>query len=185
MKISLKIVTLGLVIATAVATISLVSVSAEDTLTADEQHISNIRDNCVTAKNTLNQLHASDALLRVNMGQMYELMSTKLMDRFNARVSSNRYDNSSLTAVTSAYNKKLDSFRTDYQAYEVQLANTLKIDCNNQPIAFYDSVASSRSKRQTVHTDVSRLNQYLDDYTTALNAFENVYKSQNDVKADS
>lgn len=180
MKTSIKAIIFGLVTASIIAGIALVSVSAQDTLTIDEQHISNIRDNCVTAKNTLSQLHASDALLRVNMGQMYELMSTKLMDRFNSRVSSNRYDNSSLVAVTSAYNKKLDSFRTDYQAYEVQLATTLKIDCFNQPIAFYDAVTLSRDKRQAVHTDVSRLNQYLDDYTTAFNAFENVYKAQNE-----
>lgn len=177
MKISVKTITISAILSVMIAGATLMSVSAEDSQMTD-QHIENIRTNCATAKNTLNQLHASDALLRVNMGQSYELMTTKLMDRFNSRLSSNNYDNSSLVAVTTAYNQKLDVFRLDYQAYEVQLASALKIDCLNQPVAFYDTVASAREKRNQVHTDVSRLNQYLNDYKTAMNAFEKDFQSK-------
>lgn len=181
MKISVKVLIIGLVFATTITGALFARVSAEDNRMSD-QHIENIRSNCVTAKNTLTQLHASDALLRVNMGQLYELMTTKLMDRFNSRLSNNSYDNSSLVAVTTAYNQKLDAFRNDYKAYEVQLADALKIDCLNQPVAFYDAVTSSREKRNQVHVDVARLNQFLDDYKTAMNAFENDYLTKQGAK---
>lgn len=181
MKVSLKILIAGLFMATVITGVLFARVSAEDSRMND-QHIENIRSNCVTAKNTLTQLHASDALLRVNMGQLYELMTTKLMDRFNSRLSNNNYDNSSLTAVTSAYNQKLDAFRNDYKDYEVQLAVALKIDCLNQPVSFYDAVAASREKRTQVHVDVARLNQFLNDYKTAMNAFENDYLAKQGTK---
>lgn len=177
MKVSIKVLIVSLLLAAAIAGVSFARVSAEDSRMSD-QHIENIRSNCVTAKNTLHQLHASDALLRVNMGQLYELMTTKLMDRFNSRLDSNNYDESSLKAVTKAYNQKLDVFRNDYKAYEVQLSSALKIDCSDQPVAFYDAVALSRDKRNQVHVDASRLNQFLGDYQTAMNTFEKDYQSK-------
>ena len=77
-----------------------------------------VRTNCVSIKNSLNQLHASDALLRVNRGQVYESMATKLMDTFNARLSNNRLDNKAMTAATTSYRAALATFRSDYIAYE-------------------------------------------------------------------
>src|SRR5690606_37718300 len=66
-----------------------------------------IKTNCVTIKNSLNQLHVSDTLLRVNRGQVYEAMATKLMDAFNDRLGSNRLDNRAMTTVTSRYRTEL------------------------------------------------------------------------------
>jgi hypothetical protein len=59
-------------------------VSAQSKLSSTQTK--QISDSCLLTKNTLNQLHASDALLRVNRGQIYELMYTKLMSRFNTRI---------------------------------------------------------------------------------------------------
>src|SRR3989344_4604387 len=80
-----------------------------------EAHIQRIKSNCVEAQSTLYQLHASDALLRVNRGQLYESMSTKLMEPFDSWLTVNSYNASELVAVAADYNSKLAEFRTDYK----------------------------------------------------------------------
>lgn len=148
------------------------TIHAQSASMSDGQ-IARIRASCVGAKSTLAQLHASDALLRVNRGQIYESMSTKLMSRFNDRASSNHYDISGLLSATQNYGTMLTTFRADYQTYEEQLSNALNIDCTKEPVAFYDAVSLARTLRSQVHVDVTRLHQYIDDYDTVLNVFIN------------
>jgi hypothetical protein len=124
-----------------------------------------IKSNCTAIIGSLNQLHASDALLRVNRGQIYETLGTKIMNSFNNRLSNNSLDNKGLVAVTTSYQKALDTFRTDYQAYEQQLSATLRIDCFNEPGKFHEAIADARTKRALVRTDVVRLNQYIERVT--------------------
>lgn len=154
--------------------LSIVFVSAQNTSMTTQQ-IEQVRSNCISAKNTLNQLHSSDALLRVNMGQMYESMSTKLMDRFNVRISSSGFSNTDLVDVSKNYGHTLNTFRLDYIAYEEQLALAIGIDCPDQPIAFYDAVQLARSKRDQLNTDIITLNQYIDNYQSGLIQFEKDY----------
>jgi hypothetical protein len=97
------------------------------------------------------------------------------MNGFNDRVSSNRFNSSALVSVTKSYNNMLDNFRDDYKDYEEHLSATLSINCSNQPVAFYDSVALSRTDRNRVHQDIIKLNQYLDQYNLAVNQFEADY----------
>lgn len=176
MKMSKKLLSGCLVIAAVISGLTLISASAESVPMTGSQ-IDQIRNNCDSTKSTLNQLHASDALMRVNRGQTFESMATKLMDRFNSRLSSNNYNNAALVSVTNNYDTMLDTFRSDYKTYEEQLSATLNIDCSNQPEAFYNAVASARTKRNQVHTDVVKLNQLIDQYQTAVNQFEKDYQT--------
>lgn len=148
--------------------LSAVSVRADDLTPEQADHI---KTDCVSIKNSLSQLHASDALLRVNRGQMYESIGTKLMDTFNARLASNQLDNKAMTTVTTSYRNILDTFRTDYIAYEQKLADTIRIDCTVQPNTFHNSLLKARQLRQTVHDDVVRLGNAIDDYRSSVNGF--------------
>lgn len=165
-----KFITLCLLAAALASSATFGVVSAQNSPMTDEQ-IGRIRSSCFSAKNTLNQLHASDALLRVNRGQIYESMSTKLMTRFNSRADSNNLDIKDLTAVAQDYTTALMTFREDYISYEVQLSAALNIDCLKEPVSFYDAVTAARTMRTQVHTDVTKLHQYIDDYKTAFDAF--------------
>ena len=140
-----------------------------------EAHIERIRSNCTEAKATLSQLHASDGLLRVNRGQVYESISTKLMATFNSRASLNRLDATQLVTVASAYERELTAFRTDYKAYEQQMSDILKIDCTKQPVAFYDAIAEARDKRLQVREHVVALAKQINEYKVAFDAFEKQY----------
>ena len=167
MKKIKSVLVFSILFATIILAGGVARVSAEETPLTAEQ-IEQIRSNCVQTKNTLNRLHASDALLRVTMGQIYESISVKLMVGFNARVANNNLNASELVATASTFNSTLDIFRTDYIAYEEQLARAIAVDCTKQPVSFYDAVASARLRRSTVRQDVVSLNSYLDIYGTAV-----------------
>lgn len=137
-----------------------------------EQQQAQIKVECVTIKSTLRQLHSNDALLRVNTGQLYETIATKLIDRFNERANFNNMDDDALVASANNFNSLLNSFRNDYITYEQHLSSAMSIDCTAQPVAFYDSVALARTSREKIHNDVKVLNQALDDYNQTLTKFE-------------
>ncbi len=138
-------------------------------LTADQ--IDHIKTNCTSIKSTLNQLHASDALLRVNRGQVYESMASKLMDPFNTRLNNNRLDSKATSVVTTSYRTQLDTFRTDYINYEQKLSSAIRVDCTAQPELFYSTLEDARTLRSTVHDDVGKLNRYIDDFRSSVNDF--------------
>lgn len=143
---------------------------AQSTALTAEQ-VQHIKSNCTSIKSTLNQLHVSDALLRVNRGQVYESMATKLMDPFNSRLSSNRLDAKATSAVTTNYRTALDTFRSDYKDYEEKISSALRIDCSSQPELFYTTIEQARVLRVKVHSDVNKLHRYIDDYRSAVGDF--------------
>jgi hypothetical protein len=161
-----------LLIITALLTIFSVSVPARaESVPMTEAHIEQIRANCVDAQSILTQLHASDALLRVNRGQLYESISTKLMAPFNSRVALNKYDGAKLTEQSVAYDRQLDEFRSNYKDYDEAISKALKINCINEPVAFYDSVADARAKRQIVHQSTVALQETIQNYKNQFEAF--------------
>lgn len=143
--------------------------SAQDELTTEQTQ--RIQANCQTIKSTLNQLHVSDALLRVNRGQFYESLAGKLMDRFNSRLGNNGINTTQFAALTSSYRAALNTFRSDYQAYEQQLSRAINIDCTKRAADFHSAVTNAREKRSKVHDDVLKLNQYIVDYKIAVDTF--------------
>lgn len=169
MRMPARLLIIGVIATVFLSMIGVRSVSAQATLT--DQQLGQISANCLSIKNVLNQLHANDALLRVNRGQIYEAMSTKLMERFNARLNSNNLDSTGTQAVTNSYRAALATFRADYQAYERQLSAAIRVDCDQHPADFHAAIEDARTKRAKVHTDVIRLHQYIDDYRSAVSDF--------------
>ncbi len=172
----LSIGCLALIVVGASAIASVVATADEPPMT--EAHIQHIRNNCSEALSTLNQLHVSDALLRVNRGQLYESMSTKLMEPFDSRLTLNSYNAADLVSLAATYDRELSDFRSNYQQYEESLSNVLQINCQNQPVAFYDGVADARTKRNKVHDSAMALHKTITDYETAFEAFYKTFTEQ-------
>lgn len=147
------------------------SASAQNTLISQDQTDA-IVNNCATLKVTLNQLHSNDALVRVNAGQTYESILSRLMKRFNDRVSYNNIDNSELESIASNFEKTLNLFRSNYLVYEQQLSLVMNIDCSVSAQTFYDAITLARSYRTKVNEDVINLNSLMDQYLLALDKFE-------------
>lgn len=147
-----------------------------------EAHIERIRANCVEAQSVLRRLHASDGLLRVNRGQLYELISTKLMAPMNSRVALNRLDGLGMVSITAEYERQLDAFRLRYKEYEESMSATLEIDCTNQPVAFYDKVSETREKRQKVNDATNVLHEAIGEYRQAFEEFTKTVDAEGNAK---
>lgn len=153
------------------------TVNAQQATMTDE-HIQRIVSNCRQANRALTQLHASDLLLRTNRGQLYNLISTKLMARLNSRLSINRLDASKLVSVTAAFDRELTVFRARYDVYEEQLSAAIQIDCTKQPVAFYDAVTKSRELRSAVHESVLTISRYIEEYSAEFDTFRGEFLKQ-------
>ena len=166
--------------------VALVAVAAFQTFAEAEEapmteaHVARIRANCVEAQSSLNQIHQSDVLLRINRGQLYELISTKLMAPLNSRIALNRLDSADLVSTTATYEKQLDAFRSAYQTYEDAMSETLKINCSAQPVTFFDAVADARTKRQKVHDTTLALQKTIKNYKTEFEAFAKTVSEENE-----
>lgn len=145
--------------------------SAQSTAITQNQY-DLITSNCTTLKATLNQLHSSDALLRVNVGQTYESILTKLMKRFNERVANNNLNGDDLEVVAADFEAKLNNFRNDYVVYERQLSLVIGIDCQLEPQTFYNNLSMAQAYRSKLHQDVLDLNQLMDKYSVTIDAFK-------------
>lgn len=154
----------------------LAKVFAESNAISDQQ-ITIIKTNCSQTKSSLNQVRVSDTVLRVNTGQSYDSMSSKLMSRFNDRTSSNNLKNSDLIAATKKFDSTLDTFRSDYKIYAEQLSLAIGIDCSTRPTEFYNAVDQANKYRSLVYADVIKLNDCLDQYQLALDQFEKDYQA--------
>ncbi len=146
------------------------SAQAEDVAPMTDAHIERIRANCVDAQAALFQLHASDAGLRVNRGQIYESISTKLMAPFNIRLVLNRIDGANLVTTASEYERHLQAFRNQYQQYDEAMTALLRMNCVKQPVAFYDAVADTRKKRQLTHETTVELQKTIQKYGDEVSA---------------
>jgi hypothetical protein len=150
------------------------TVGAEETRMT-EAHIERIKANCVEAQTQMSRIHTNDALLRVNRGQLYERLLTKLMSPFNSRVALNNLNGSPLVEIAATYEQQLMAFRTNYQQYEEAMSATLKINCINQPVAFYDSVADVRVRRSKVHQNTLQLQQSIQGYKGEFESFASTF----------
>ena len=146
-------------------------VFAEDQVPMSDAHIERIRSNCIEAQTKLTRLHTADALLRVNRGQLYEQILTKLMSPFNSRVALNNLNSSELVSIAATYQQQLAAFRTNYQQYEEVLSAALKINCTDQPVAFYDKVTEARDKRKKVHESTLELKRSIETYKNTFTTF--------------
>lgn len=151
------------------------TVSAESGQVSEAQR-AKIRSNCTQIKGSLHQLHATDALLRVNRGQVYESMTSRLMTPFNTRLSAGGFDNKAMTTHTGLYTTALATFRTDYISYEQKVAEALRVDCQREPDQFYTLILEARELRRTVHDDVQKLHRIITDYSTSVDDFLLNYK---------
>ena len=76
-----------------------------------------------------------------------------------------------MTTVTSNYRTALNTFRTDYIAYEQKLSETIRIDCSAQPNTFHVALEEARALRTKVHEDVVKLHRFIDDYRSSVTDF--------------
>ena len=133
----------------------------------DDAQIEQIRRNCGASQSYLQQIQRNDAAARINRGRVYESM-TKLVANFNSRVALNRLDAPTLVAAAGGFSGRVSDFQADYLAYEDAISATLKINCREQPVTFYDTLTGARDLRAKVAKDIQDIDAQLEAYQKGI-----------------
>lgn len=136
--------------------------------------------NCLDVKMELSKIYEQDGLNRVNAGQLYETMSSRLMTRLNAKVVSDRLDGTELVRIAADYEDALQEFRDEYHDYEVAMNALLKADCQSRQQAFYLALTEVRASREAVYESVEAIDTATKEYYEAYEEFRDDYLSDAD-----
>lgn len=140
-------------------------VSAAEPL--DETRLQLVRNHCVAAQATLQQVLRSDTVTRINRGRSYE-ETVKLLAAFNSRAALNTYDASRLVQTTALFEAEFTAFKSSWIAYETSLREALRIKCQEQPNEFYAALVKTRELRVRLTAHIAVLSQLLDTYKTGF-----------------
>lgn len=145
-------------------------------LTAEQQTI--ISQNCVASQTVLQRIQHNDAASRINRGQIYETLFSRLMTPLNTRATSNGYNNSAAVLVdtTKLYQLDLERFKNHYKDYDNAIAAALRVKCKNKPAEFYSYIEKARVERQNLSSDVGNLARLIEQYKN------NVFKLRSEVQ---
>lgn len=149
-------------------------VSAENTqkpLILTESQLTQISESCTMSKIALGEVHSNDAVLRVNLGQEYGNISSRLMAPLNSRISLAGHDGVELARITADYNQALQRFRSAYSVYDDSVQSALNIDCRSQQSEYYAAVLVAREDRAKVRAAVEELNNLARQYRGEVDAF--------------
>lgn len=134
-----------------------------------------IESRCDSITTDLRQLHTSDSLTRVNIGQAYSRISLRFMARLNSRLALNSIDSVSFVELSSEFDEAKKKFTTDYSAYESALSSLIKIDCHNKPMDFYAQLITTRQLRQNLLGTTARLNEIMSRYRAETEQLRDSY----------
>ncbi len=153
-------------------------VRAEDgsSLLLTDDQIAIIRTNCLGVQSTLQRLHSNDGLARYNLAQQYNIISTKLMAPMNSRVALSKLDGVALLQTTVDFDTQYSQFDTSYQQYETTLQRALKMNCKEQPVAFFDTVSLARNHRAEVRSTLDKINALLSKYRSQVGTLQSSVK---------
>lgn len=158
-------------VAVIVTFIAAIPVAAQQSEIMTDEHIARIKSNCPGAIATLSRIRTNDAPTYINRNQMYFSISDKLMARLNSRLTLNRYDATQLVKTASDYNTELIKFRAAFKQYDDTMQDLLHMNCRQQPVSFYDKVATARQQRQKVQDTVVQLKALIDQYKKDVKTF--------------
>jgi hypothetical protein len=137
-----------------------------------ETQIEKIQSECSNIKNHLKKLRSNDALMRVNLGQNYETISTRLMANLNVRISTNKLNGAKLVEKSAEFNENIGYFRDNYQIYEKELVKLTEIDCTKKPRDFYIQLERVRYYRSELNFNTTKLAEIGKEYKSSLSEFK-------------
>lgn len=144
---------------------------AETAQPLTDQYITSIKIGCADALQGILQVQRTEAATRVNRGQEYETL-LKLVAAFNSRIVLNKLDAPALTSTASKMQTRFTQFQQHYLDYADKVDATLKINCKEAPVTFYDNLTAAREARGRVANDVVEMDKLLGEYQQGLDALK-------------
>ncbi len=122
-----------------------------------------IKTHCESAQTSIQRLQRSDIVTRTNRGRGYE-NTLRLMAALNSRMALNSLSQPRMTELTSQLQTTFNQFYGHYTEYETNLERSLRINCKDQPVAFYQQLSKVRQLRAQLKKDVDEMGQYIVQY---------------------
>ena len=151
---------------------------ANATTTITPETIEKIKSHCTENQATLNRLHQTDAFLRINRGELYRTIGDRLMVPLNRRLASNQLDAGSLLTITADYNNEYRTFFNAYIQYDNAMTKLLSIDCNKEPVTFYNALVNARERRDALSSSNKVLKEIIRAYGTEFTTFKSNYEAE-------
>lgn len=144
---------------------------------SDSVIYNNITMDCPAVKKSLARVHENDGLARVNAGQQYDSIGTKLMARFNAKLAENKLDAKELFSLAAEFDTQLTNFRDSYRTYENAMRQLIKSDCEVYPQNFYYLLETVRAERENLNKTSQKLHEIIAKYRAAVETFASEYRA--------
>jgi len=151
--------------------------SAATTITPEK--VARIRMRCVENQAVLNRLQTTDVFLRNDRGNLYRTISDKLMVPLNRRIAANSLDAGPLLKITSDYNEEYSRFFDAYVVYDNSLSKLRSINCDREPVAFYNALLDTRDKRAKLAASNQAIRELIRQYGLAFTNFKTEFESRN------
>lgn len=161
------VVTASVVAASVLAVSFGIAASAQSSTTLSSDMLETIRDRCTNSQFALQQIEKRDAVSRINRGRAYDQMLRQLF-ALNSRFAYNKISSPELIQITTDIQKAVDEFRAQYDRYDTDIADALKIDCRQKPADYYDIIIRAREDRNAVGAQVRKIEQLAKGYREAV-----------------
>lgn len=164
----------GIVILASLLVVSLsasavVSAQSDSDLTSDKLEL--VKSRCSSSQFALQQIEKRDAVSRINRGRAYDQM-LRQVSSFNSRFTYNKISAPDLVQLTSDLQTAVDTFRANYDKYDTDISDALKIDCKQKPADYYNMILKARDDRAAVGDEVNKIVDLMAQYRTAIVTYQ-------------
>lgn len=164
----------GIVILASLFVVSLSAsavVSAQSDSDMTNEKLDLIKTRCSSSQFALQQIEKRDAVSRINRGRAYDQM-LRQVSSFNSRFTYNKISAPDLVQLTSDLQTAVDTFRANYDKYDTDVSDALKIDCKQKPADYYNMILKARDDRAAIGDEVNRIVDLMVQYRTAIVTYQ-------------
>jgi len=138
---------------------------AENDIPQDKLNI--IQQRCTNSQFILQQIEKRDAVSRINRGRAYDQMLRQI-SALNSRFAYNKISSPDLIQLTAQLQAAVDKFRANYDRYDSDLTDAMRIDCKAKPADYYNIINQARSDRTSVGDEVKAVGGLMTEYREAV-----------------
>jgi hypothetical protein len=132
-----------------------------------EDMLDTIRARCSNSQFALQQIEKRDAVSRINRGRAYD-QALRQVSALNSRFAYNKVNAPDLIDLTTQIQSAVDTFRANYNRYDTDISDALKVDCKQEPADYYAVIVKAREDRNTVGDQVTTIVNLMDQYGDAV-----------------
>jgi len=126
-----------------------------------------IQQRCTNSQFILQQIEKREAVSRINRGRAYDQM-LRQVSAMNSRFAYNKISAPELIQLTAQLQAAVDKFRANYDHYDSDLSNAMRLDCKNKPVDYYNTITQARADRDAVGDQVNAINDLMRQYREAI-----------------